>query len=301
MNSLLYVSLKYPPSGCGSICNACAISCIADERFISGEYSKSCFISVQVPGKNVISLLLMFTTGYDGPVWILITAGSLLSVVMRKLTLAGALTGWSIAGIIYMTSGLSSLSALAAFFITGVAATRWQREQKMKRIPGISETGRRDAKQVWANGGVAAVAALLSWWNPEYKPLYVVMCFSALAAATADTWSSELGMVYGKHCYNMLNFRKGKCGEDGMISAEGSAFGVAGSLLISMIYVTGWSWDINWVIILFAGTVGNIADSLLGAILERKGYIGNNMVNLLNTVAAALAAALIFISVNHTG
>jgi uncharacterized membrane protein len=39
---------------------------------------------------------------------------------------------------------------------------------------------------------------------------------------------------------------------------------------------------------LLAGFTGNIADSILGASLERKGWIKNDLVNLLNTLVAAL-------------
>jgi uncharacterized membrane protein len=35
-----------------------------------------------------------------------------------------------------------------------------------------------------------------------------------------------------------------------------------------------------------AGTVGNLFDSVLGASLERKKVVGNNLVNFLNTVVA---------------
>jgi uncharacterized membrane protein len=42
-----------------------------------------------------------------------------------------------------------------------------------------------------------------------------------------------------------------------------------------------------WLIVL-TGTIGNLADSILGATYERKGAIGNNAVNFLNTLIAAL-------------
>ena len=44
------------------------------------------------------------------------------------------------------------------------------------------------------------------------------------------------------------------------------------------------------VIIILAGLIGNLADSLLGATLERKGVLSNDAVNFLNTAIAALAA-----------
>jgi len=39
-----------------------------------------------------------------------------------------------------------------------------------------------------------------------------------------------------------------------------------------------------------AGTLGSFADSYLGALLERRGWIGNDAVNFLSTTIAALIA-----------
>jgi uncharacterized membrane protein len=42
--------------------------------------------------------------------------------------------------------------------------------------------------------------------------------------------------------------------------------------------------------LLVAGTAGNLADSVLGATLERRGVLDNNTVNFLNTLTGALVA-----------
>jgi uncharacterized membrane protein len=47
-------------------------------------------------------------------------------------------------------------------------------------------------------------------------------------------------------------------------------------------------------IALVAGVCGLFFDSLLGATLERRGWIGNDLVNFSSTVFAAGVAALIF-------
>jgi uncharacterized membrane protein len=73
-----------------------------------------------------------------------------------------------------------------------------------------------------------------------------------------------------------------------VISLEGTLCGLAGSLLIAFIFAAGFGWNARVVMIIaLAGTVGNITDSLLGATMERKHWIGNNAVNFLNTAVGA--------------
>jgi uncharacterized membrane protein len=45
-----------------------------------------------------------------------------------------------------------------------------------------------------------------------------------------------------------------------------------------------------WIVV--AGFAGNLADSILGASLERKGWLKNDQVNFLNTLIAAIIGLL---------
>ena len=135
---------------------------------------------------------------------------------------------------------------------------------------------------------MAGIPGLLVWFFPEQRELLQLMMAAALASATADTLSSELGTVYGKRFYNILSFKNDKRGENGVVSIEGTLIGIFGSILIAVVYAIGFGWNsqLGWIVI--AGTFGNIADSILGATLERKNYLKNDAVNFINTVIAAL-------------
>lgn len=212
------------------------------------------------------------------------------SVAAKKLTLLAALTGGLIGFAIYQGAGFTGIFLLSAFFLLGTLATSWKIELKEKERVAERDRGKRKPGQVLANGGVAAILGLIIWAYPETSVLLQLTMAGSLSAAAADTLSSELGMVYGRRFYNIRTFRRDKKGLDGVISLEGTVCGIFGSVVIALIYSIGFGWNLNFLIIIIAGTIGNLVDSLLGATLERKGVIQNNTVNFLNTLAGAFAA-----------
>ena len=228
----------------------------------------------------------------DWIVFIIICVGVAASIRFRKLTVAGALTGGCLAGLLYKGAGIGGIIMLAAFFIAGTAATTFGRNKKEQLGIAEKNKGQRTAWQVLANGGVAGLAGLLSWLNPEQAVLWQLTAAASLASASADTLSSELGSIYGKSFYNILTFKKDTCGLDGVVSLEGTLWGIAGSALIAMLYIAFYGYSPLTLWILLAGFIGNIADSILGASLERKGWLKNDQVNLLNTLVAGTVGAL---------
>jgi uncharacterized protein (TIGR00297 family) len=210
------------------------------------------------------------------------------SIIFRKLTVAGALTGGCLAALLYKGMGITGIVMLGAFFVASSAVTAMGRSKKERLGIAEKNKGQRTAWQVLANGGVAGLAGLLAWLQPEQAVLWQLAAAASLASASADTLSSELGSVYGSSFYNILTFKKDTCGLDGVISLEGTLWGIAGSVLIAAIYTAAYGYSVlAWWIVL-AGFAGNMADSLLGASLERKGWLKNDQVNLLNTLIAAV-------------
>jgi len=235
-------------------------------------------------------------------VLLLLLVGMAASIRWKKLTIPAALTGGIVGWLVYAGGGYTGIWMLAAFFILGTVATSWHANvgRSSSEAPGSNDqTGSNNQKgsaaqstrtvgQVLANGGVAALAGLCILYWPGRQTVLEIAMAASLSSATADTLSSELGMVYGRRYYNILTWRRDQRGLDGVVSLEGILIGVAGSSIIALLYTGGHGWNSGFWIIILSGTIGNLTDSILGAALERKGRLDNDMVNFLNTLAAGL-------------
>ena len=177
--------------------------------------------------------------------------------------------------------------------ILGTLATSHRLEVKERLKAAEKEKGRRNVIQVLANAAIPSFFGLLAFIFPNLVYPFTLMLAASFSSATADTLSSELGTVYGKKFYNILTLQKDKRGLDGVISLEGTLFGIAGSVIIAILYALDFGWSLSLAWIVLAGTLGNLTDSLLGATLQRRHYINNNGVNLLNTIVAAGSAFLL--------
>jgi uncharacterized protein (TIGR00297 family) len=225
---------------------------------------------------------------------LIILVGAVFSVNAQKLTFSGAFAGASLAAFIYVFAGYTGLAMLTAFFITGTLATFWKKEEKQKILDADTHQIKRNAAQVVANAAIPALLSALIYPYPEYKSLLQLMIGGSLASATADTLSSELGMIYGRRFYNILSLKSEAKGLDGVVSLEGTLIGVAGAAFIALIYTFGYRLNDGFWIIVVAGIAGNFIDSLLGAALERKGLLTNDLINFFNTFSAALVSGLLF-------
>ncbi|MFT3824367.1 MAG: DUF92 domain-containing protein [Chitinophagaceae bacterium] len=216
------------------------------------------------------------------------------SVVLRKLTIPAAVTGGVCGFVIYSGTGYKGLGMLVTFFVLGTIATAWRKDEKRGLVAGDVNPSRRKAGQVMANAGVAGILALLAVFDGLHADLYLLMVAASFASATADTLSSELGMVYGRNFYNIITWKRERKGLDGVVSLEGTLTGIAGAAVIGLLYVWPVIANRELLFVIIAGAIGNLADSVLGAVWERKQYINNDIVNFLNTLIAALIALLLW-------
>jgi uncharacterized protein (TIGR00297 family) len=197
----------------------------------------------------------------------------------------------------------SGLIPLFLLFVFTYASTRFRQNRQPLRVPEDERQRGRNAAQVIANLGVGAVAAM-QWHmhfgarlphdgdGPSVFAHMQAPVLAALAEATADTVASEIGQAIGGTPFLLTSFRRVAPGTDGAISAVGTLAGMGAAALIALVGIPALSLDRADVVrVLVAGTAGLFFDSLLGATWERRGWIGNDLVNF---ASSALAAALCY-------
>ncbi len=192
------------------------------------------------------------------------------------------------------------------------AATKLGRGEKERLGTAEKRTGRA-ASQVAANLGVAALVSgefAQSWligshWFTRAStvpmPLFAAG-LAALAEAAADTVSSEVGQVLGGRPRMITTLREMDPGTDGAVSVAGTLAGVVAAGLIAGVGTWALRGDRTmFAVSVVGGMFGLVFDSLLGATLERRGWLNNDAVNFLSTASAAVCALVVLAAVPHPG
>jgi len=238
---------------------------------------------------------------------------------------ASGLVGALITGtLIFGLGGWEWGTLLIAFFVSSSAFSFYRAREKEALAEKFAKGHRRDLGQALANGGLAALLAVLSQLWPH--PLWFVACAGAMAAVNADTWATELG-VLSPHSPRLLTTgQRVEVGTSGGVTWRGVAASFGGALLIGLfgglgLLILRQGWASAATVLLAAvvgGTAGSLFDSLLGATIQaiywcdtceketerrmhRCGtltrrlrgwrWLGNDLVNLVASMVGALVAA----------
>ncbi|MGB8029778.1 MAG: DUF92 domain-containing protein [Terracidiphilus sp.] len=238
---------------------------------------------------------------------------------LRAATPAAAATGALItASLMFSSVELSyvpwhtALVPVLAVSLLAFSATRVGRRKKERLGTAEARPGR-SAAQVAANLGLAALVAsepVKIWlfdsrWlalQARSRTLIPAMVLAALAEAAADMVSSEIGQVLGGRPRMITTLRAVEPGTDGAVSAAGTLAGLLAAAIVAGTGTWAMRGDSSLFTLSCAGAVfGLVFDSLLGATLERKGWLNNDAVNFLSTASAVTVALLLVAFAHHPG
>lgn len=245
---------------------------------------------------------LVTSSGWQGVMdhsWLLgVIAGLGVNIVLVVLAVAlgtldetGAVVACGLGTLIWSFLSWPGYVVLLVFFVLGTASTKIGYRAKLSREVAQGGGGRRRAANALANGGVATACAIFAGLSPD-SSVFALAFACSLGAAAADTVESEIGQVWGHPTVSISNWRAVAPGTDGGISALGTAAGlVAATATIGAGWLAGL---VSYAVVIPLSLLAlgaTLAESLVGATLERGGWLDNNGVNFVNTLLAALLGA----------
>ncbi|WP_433751247.1 DUF92 domain-containing protein [Falsibacillus pallidus] len=185
-----------------------------------------------------------------------------------SLSYSGGAAAFVCGEIIAVAFGIRGLLLLGAFFLSSSLLSRYKASEKNQVEEITAKGSKRDWQQVAANGGPAAIFSMANVSDPH--EIWLICFCACLAAANADTWASELGVLSRGKPYSIRSFRLVQKGTSGAVSLLGTLAALVGAAFIAVISLALF-WGIGafaLIGITLSGFVGSVADTIFGAYLQ---------------------------------
>jgi len=191
---------------------------------------------------------------------------------LKALTPGGAAGAMLLGSIVFSIGGIFWVIPMATFFVLSSILSKIGKLRKTL-LKGMVEKGsQRDILQVYANGGISLIMSILYFYTS--RDIYFYMFLGSLAAATADTWGTEIGIFARRQPRHILTFSRVPAGTSGGVTMLGTSgfFMGAGILTLSGIIParTDTTLGILFVIIVASGILGALIDSIIGATVQAQ-------------------------------
>lgn len=263
-----------------------------------------------------------------------VVLGGLIGVGGRwrgALTVGGALAATLVGAGVFTFGGWAWAVLIIAFFISSSLLSVYQSSQK-EQIAGslVAKGSQRDIWQVLANGGWLMLLAILAYLRPDWRELWLLpAAVGTMAAATADTWATELGLLSQIPPRLITTGETVPHGTNGGITRIGTLSAITGGLFIGFLagilaFVIGADLPFTpgWLTVIggLSGFGGALFDSLLGATVQHVNWcptckketeadvhhcgtatqphrgwswLDNDMVNFLSSIVGSIVAMLL--------
>lgn len=219
------------------------------------------------------------------------------SYALEAASVPGMLTGVLLCLLTIVLGGPGWFALLLTFFGVGALSTKFRYEEKRERGVAEENEGARGSGNVLGNAAVA-LAAVVAFAASEHLPVagvaFLFAFAGSLAAALADTLSSEIGGLYDRPRL-VTTMEPVEPGTDGAVTWQGEVAGLAGTGLVAVIAVGLLDvGPVGAAVVVAGGFVGMTVDSLLGATVEGD-RLENEAVNFLATLAGAVVSVLLWL------
>jgi uncharacterized protein (TIGR00297 family) len=199
---------------------------------------------------------------------------SLAALRAHLLTVGGAIAAIAVGTLVYGGAGLPGALLLLGFFLSSSLLSRSANPHATEAADKFSKGHQRDAAQVLANGGLAALLAGLTLpFASSNAPVVWAAFAGALAAANADTWATEIGVRFGRRPRLITTLAPAPPGTSGAVTGVGLGASFAGASLIALLALLPGAASTRPAMafsVAIAGGIGALADSLLGASLQAR-------------------------------
>ncbi|MEO5760984.1 MAG: DUF92 domain-containing protein [Vicinamibacteria bacterium] len=247
-------------------------------------------VGLEGVGANATGLEMRLAQGL-----IVNTLFAFMAMRSKSIDRLGAFSAVSIGTAITAGFGLQGFALMAGFFLIGSTVTKLGYARKAALGIAQEKGGARGWRNAFANGGIPALLAIFGLLSSgPIRFAYLLAYAAAVATAAADTCSSEIGKAYGKRTFLITTLRPVPAGTEGAVSVEGTLGGLFGALFIASLGVlTGLFGADGALIVTLAGFLGALAESVIGTVAEKRGWLDNHALNALNTVIGAALATWI--------
>lgn len=207
-------------------------------------------------------------------------AVALAALRLGLLTVPGTLGAVVVGVLAFVFGGWPLWLLLMWFFGSSNVASKLMARSAVKRNGGApasrKHSGPRTLRQVLANS-VPFLACALAY-TATGEPWLLLLASGALAASTADTWASEVGVYSRRPPVNILTREPMQRGLSGGVSPLGLAATVVGavtSAFLAMLLFHAFGYAIPtgpdaFFFNIACGVVGSLVDSVLGVVMQAK-------------------------------
>jgi uncharacterized protein (TIGR00297 family) len=192
----------------------------------------------------------------------------------RSLAPSGVLGAVLVGTTIFGFGGWAWGTLLVVFFVSSSALSHFKESRKAALAEKFSKGSQRDLVQALANGGAAALIAVLNgvWPHPAWWAAFA----GAIATVNADTWATELGVLSTAPPRLITTGRSVAVGTSGGLTRLGTLAALGGAALIGLA-AAGFHVALGQpataaaallASATLAGLAGSLVDSFVGATVQ---------------------------------